>query len=137
MINIIKSRRSIRKFIIGEISDEQVNMIVEAAMYAPSARNTQSWHFVVIRDNEKLNKLVGLHTPKVTEVGNTKAEAEFGMCGRHCLLPIADWRLKTARCQLRSSYTSGVSNYKYPYFPFHFEARKSFISLSLEFSCGE
>ena len=60
-LQAIKTRRSIRKFTSRKISDETIQKILEAAMYAPSARNTQSWHFIVVDDKNILNKLPKLH----------------------------------------------------------------------------
>jgi len=58
----IKNRRSIRKFKSGAgVSDEQVKMLLEAAMLAPSACNTRPWEFVVVRDREKLEQIRKAH----------------------------------------------------------------------------
>lgn len=46
----IFTRRSIRKFTDAPVSDEDVNLLLRAAMSAPSARNAQPWHFIVVRD---------------------------------------------------------------------------------------
>lgn len=52
----IKTRRSIRKFTDEPVSDEIINMIIEAGIWAPSGLNNQPWKFAVIRDNElKIN----------------------------------------------------------------------------------
>jgi nitroreductase len=50
MLELIKKRRSIRKYTTEDVSDEQVRMMLEAAMAAPSANNSRPWHFVVVRD---------------------------------------------------------------------------------------
>ncbi|MFW6449877.1 MAG: nitroreductase family protein [Nanoarchaeota archaeon] len=55
----IKTRRSIRKFKAGEVTDEQIKEILDCAMQAPSAVNAQPWHFVVIRN--KLNDIARIH----------------------------------------------------------------------------
>jgi nitroreductase len=60
-IQAIKTRRSIRRFTSQKISEEVIHKILEAGMFAPSARNTQSWHFIVISDKNILNKLPRLH----------------------------------------------------------------------------
>ena len=45
----IRNRRSIRKFQQGvQIPQEDLDLILEAAMMAPSARNTRPWEFVVV-----------------------------------------------------------------------------------------
>ncbi len=58
--NII-TRRSIRKFIDKPVDDQMTGKLLEAAMYAPSARNTQAWSFVVINKRELLDKLSVIH----------------------------------------------------------------------------
>lgn len=44
------TRRSIRKFTEAPISDEDTRLLLRAAMAAPSARNTQPWRFIVVRE---------------------------------------------------------------------------------------
>ena len=53
----IRSRRSVRSFTEDVIPEEAVQQIVEAAIYAPSAMNRQSWHFTVVHNREKIQKL--------------------------------------------------------------------------------
>jgi len=50
MLELIKTRRSIRKFTSQKIEDEHLNQIIEAGMWAPSGLNNQPWRFAVIRD---------------------------------------------------------------------------------------
>lgn len=47
---LIKTRRSIRKFTDEPVSDEMVDTIIEAGIWAPSGLNNQPWRFAVIRD---------------------------------------------------------------------------------------
>lgn len=49
IFELIKLRRSIRAFTKEDVSNEQVEKILEAARWAPSAGNLQPWEFVVIR----------------------------------------------------------------------------------------
>lgn len=57
----ILTRRSIRKFKSNAIPEELIEKILRAGMQAPSARNKQPWHFVVVRDREMLNKISDVH----------------------------------------------------------------------------
>jgi nitroreductase len=77
-LEVIRTRRSIRKFTSKTIEDETVNKLLEAAMYAPSARDTQSWHFIVINKKEFLH-----HIPKVHPHANMVYEAPLAIlvCG--------------------------------------------------------
>ena len=56
-IKTILKRRSVKAYKPEQISDEQLGAILEAGLYAPSARNEQPWKFLVIQ-NEELNKKV-------------------------------------------------------------------------------
>ena len=54
----ILSRRSIRKYTGEEITREQVEELIRYGMYAPSARNRQPWHFVLLNDREVFGKIL-------------------------------------------------------------------------------
>ena len=56
-IEAIHTRRSIREYQDKTIPDELVTDVLKAAMAAPSARNQQSWEFVVITDAEIRQKI--------------------------------------------------------------------------------
>lgn len=56
-LDFIFSRRSIRRFTAEKVSNPQIRLLLEAAMAAPSAMNTQPWHFLVIDDPVKLAEL--------------------------------------------------------------------------------
>lgn len=57
----ILSRRSIRKFQKKEVPEEAIMKLLEAGMYAPTARNTQAWQFVVINHRHLLDSLAVIH----------------------------------------------------------------------------
>jgi nitroreductase len=56
-LQIIRNRRSMRAFKPEQIKEEELNEILQAAIYAPSATNQQSWHFTVIQNKELIDKL--------------------------------------------------------------------------------
>jgi len=60
MLNLIKTRRSIRKFTSQEIEDEQLNQIIEAGIWAPSGLNNQPWKFAIIKDPDTKKSLADL-----------------------------------------------------------------------------
>ena len=57
-IETIAARRSIRKFTDETVTDEQLKTLITAGMNAPSARGTQPWHFMVIRNRETISKMI-------------------------------------------------------------------------------
>jgi nitroreductase len=63
ILDIIRKRRTIRRYAEKDIDDAQVDTLLEMAMAAPNRLNRQPWHFVVIRDKDlqrKLAELLGL-----------------------------------------------------------------------------
>ncbi|SIR61431.1 nitroreductase family protein [Halanaerobium kushneri] len=57
----IFKRRSIRKYQDKKVEPEKIEKLLEAGVAAPSAGNEQPWHFVVIKDRERLNHLAEIH----------------------------------------------------------------------------
>ena len=57
VLEAIKSRRSIRKYLPDQLKDGELNAILEAGAYAPSAHNDQSWHFTVIRNRALIDRI--------------------------------------------------------------------------------
>ncbi|NOZ68917.1 MAG: nitroreductase family protein [Deferribacteres bacterium] len=60
IFEIIRTRRSIRRFTEEPVPDEVIDRIIEAGIWAPSGLNNQPWKFAVIRDKELKEKLAGL-----------------------------------------------------------------------------
>ncbi len=58
---VINKRRSIRKYTEKKVSDEQIFEILKAAFYSPSASNRRPWHFIIVDDEEKKQKLAKTH----------------------------------------------------------------------------
>ena len=57
VIDSLQSRRSIKKYIDKQISDEELDTILESGKYAPTGRNRQSPVMVAIRDRDTVKKL--------------------------------------------------------------------------------
>lgn len=59
---IIVRRRSVRKFKKDTIPEQILNSILEAGRWAPSASNSQPWHFIVVTSTETKSKIAQLST---------------------------------------------------------------------------
>ncbi|MGQ9621098.1 MAG: nitroreductase family protein [Bacteroidales bacterium] len=55
------TRRSIRKYTGEKINDRDIDLIIKAGMYAPSANNKRPWHFVIIDDREVMDRIMTAH----------------------------------------------------------------------------
>lgn len=57
LLEIMKHRRSVRKYMGESIEEDKLQQILAAALLAPSGRAKRPWEFVVVRDKETLSKL--------------------------------------------------------------------------------
>jgi nitroreductase len=57
-MKVIQDRRSIREFTDEPVSDQDLDMLLEAARQAPSGENAQPWRFIIVKD-EGMRKKMG------------------------------------------------------------------------------
>jgi nitroreductase len=60
-LEIIFARRSIRRYTGEPVTDAEIASLLKAGMAAPSASNQKPWHFVVVRDSQRLAALASAH----------------------------------------------------------------------------
>jgi nitroreductase len=60
MLQLIRTRRSIRKFSDQVVEDAMIDQIIEAGTWAPSGLNNQPWKVAVIRDTATKNAIAPL-----------------------------------------------------------------------------
>lgn len=60
-IKTLLNRRSIRKFKPQQISDDELNAIIECGLSAPSARAQQPWKFVVVQNEDDIKAVYALN----------------------------------------------------------------------------
>lgn len=58
LLEVMKTRRSVRRYKPTPISDEVLQKILSAARLAPSANNAQPWKFIIVRDEDMKLKLI-------------------------------------------------------------------------------
>ncbi len=66
------NRRSIRKYTGEKVTDAQIEDLLRAGMYAPSAVNKQPWHFIVFRNKKMINEIIEIH-PNAKMLKNASA----------------------------------------------------------------
>ena len=63
VLEAIKSRRAVRSFEEKPISEPDIQILLEAATYAPTAINIQPWKFVIITNKSEMKKLSDIAKP--------------------------------------------------------------------------
>ncbi|MBW1829975.1 MAG: nitroreductase family protein, partial [Deltaproteobacteria bacterium] len=69
LLEVIKKRRTIRKYMPEPIPDDYIDKVIDAARWAPSGANTQPWEFVIVKDQE-VKKQMGLTVSGAVARGN-------------------------------------------------------------------
>jgi nitroreductase len=82
ILETIFRRRSIRRYTDLPVEPEKLDLLMQAAMAAPSAMNCKPWEFVVVTDPEKLAQF-----RKRLVFGNRNAPAAIVICGNPRLSP--------------------------------------------------
>lgn len=57
MINLLRTRRSIRQFDNKPVEKEKIDTLIEAMLRSPSSRSLNPWHFVVVSNQDQIEKL--------------------------------------------------------------------------------
>lgn len=98
VIENILTRRSVRAFTEKEISKEDIDILVKCALYAPSARNLQTWKFTVLTKKEDIRELASvmgkalgregydMYSPVALIIPSNKADSPFGRDDNACAL---------------------------------------------------
>lgn len=79
-LEIIRTRRSCRSYKPDQITDEQLNNVLEAGTYAPTSRGLQSPFIVAVQNEELKQRLAQMNA----EVNTCQTETFF--CINHALL---------------------------------------------------
>jgi nitroreductase len=64
VLELVKRRRSVRRFKPDPVPDEYFDKIIEVARQAPSGFNTQPWEFVIVTDSVLRRKIVDIFPPQ-------------------------------------------------------------------------
>jgi len=71
-INIIKSRRSIRKFKDKKVAEEHIQLLIDCAMSAPAAHDSAPFEFIVVDDEKTIQTLLSkrfqMKTPPINSI---------------------------------------------------------------------
>ena len=98
IIQNILSRRSVRAFTDKAVSREDTELLIKAALYAPSARNLQTWKFTALTkraDIEKLSEAIGkvlgregsdVYKPALVIIPSNTKESPYGKEDNACAL---------------------------------------------------
>ena len=59
ILDTIHGRRSVRKYLERDVSEDLIERVLEAARWAPSPHGRQPWRFAVLRSEETKERLAG------------------------------------------------------------------------------
>ncbi len=59
VLSVMRKRRSIRKYLIKPVEQEKLDLVIEAALRAPSSMGRNPWEFIIVKDKALLESLSG------------------------------------------------------------------------------
>lgn len=116
-LTCIRTKRELRDYLDKPVPQECIDAILEAGRLAPSSKNSQPWHFIVIRDKETLRRISEL-TPTGKHIAQAPMaiaivmedaklpEVDGARAGQNIVL--AAWSLGIASCWVTNFYDDGV-----------------------------
>lgn len=121
MLDVIRKRRSVRRFLNKGIEEEKLREILKAAMFAPTAWNLRPWEFIIVRDN-RLKEELSKATPYagfakdapvvIVVIYNAKKGKRFkedcSICAENIYLEATNQGLGTCFIQIAEGTESGV-----------------------------
>jgi nitroreductase len=81
LLELIRSRRSIRRFSDRAVDRDHIARLLEAARWAPSNHNRQPWRFLVIEDKPQINRLAETVRQSLSEKLKLLPEAAAAYAG--------------------------------------------------------
>lgn len=75
-LDFIYKRKSIRDYKDDPIPKEDIIKMLDAAVHAPSPKNQQNWHFVVVNNKEKIEKIAECVNAKHTYIASFAGSEE-------------------------------------------------------------
>ena len=68
ILDVIKSRRSIREYLDKPIPKQIIDKLIDAAKWAPSGMNEQPWGFIVVQDRALIKELSDRSIPYINKM---------------------------------------------------------------------
>jgi nitroreductase len=96
LLELVKKRRTNRRFLPDPVPDDAITKIVDVARWAPSGFHTQSWEFVVVRKKEVKDKIVSIlekYGPPIKNPAGEKSGGNFRDAPVFIFL-FCDWRAR-------------------------------------------
>jgi nitroreductase len=116
-IETILKRKGTMSYSAQQIKDEDLNLILEAGIAAPTARNNQNWHFTVVQNKDILQqidngtlKLMGSAAPgyhplyQAPTVIVVSAPADYFYADQDCAIAVENMSIAATSLGLGSRY---------------------------------
>ncbi len=109
MLEAIRKRRSIRKYLDEPVPADKLEILLRAAMQAPTARNLQPWEFVVTQNRDIMNRIPEVHPysqmvrtagAAILVCGNTKLQKDISYLLEDCSAAVQNILLEAVNQEL-------------------------------------
>lgn len=120
ILDFICKRRSVRRYQKKALPEETLELLMKAAMAAPSGNNAQPWEFVIVRESKMKEELSRVHPwvymaaeapAAIVVLGDKSSEWWKDDCAaatQNLLLAAANLGLGTVWCGIREDHARAV-----------------------------
>ena len=101
LLNLVKQRRTVRRFKPDPVPEGCIEKIIEVARWAPSGFHTQPWEFVVVKKKdvkESIIKALDKYAPPITKAESEEQQLNAARLSFRdapvFIIALTDWRAK-------------------------------------------
>ncbi|MDR1066316.1 MAG: nitroreductase family protein [Clostridiales bacterium] len=95
-IELARKRQSVRHYKQGDVPTEDIELMIDAARLAPSGKNLQYWHFIVVKDDglrRKIAQAISAENERISSLMDVKDKTKadrFRKFAKHFTLFFVD-----------------------------------------------
>ena len=105
LLEIMRNRRSVRKYTGERIDDEKIEKVLQAGMLSASSKGRRPWEFIVVRSKETLEKMA--HSRVAGAAMLKGADTAIAVIVEDCSIVMANMHLMADSLGLGSCWIQG------------------------------
>ena len=114
LLEMLQKRHSIRKYTDADISDQDLQTILQAGLLSASGRAVRPWEFIVVRNKETLQKMSGSRVGAAKMLENANAaivviadESKTDVWVEDCSIAMSNMHLAASTLGIGSCWIQG------------------------------
>ena len=107
LLEMLQKRHSIRKYTDADISDQDLQTILQAGLLSASGRAVRPWEFIVVRNKETLQKMSGSRVGANAAIVVIADESKTDVWVEDCSIAMSNMHLAASTLGIGSCWIQG------------------------------